>query len=114
MHAMDHEEWIRALEDGVTPNAAAKKAGVDPSTVSRQLKRGGLSPEVVIALSRAYGKKAGDELVRTGFLEPADIEGVGVESALRLATSRQMLDEIDRRMSDGGGADLNVKPSERG
>lgn len=112
MQDMDHKEWLEGLTSDTT-NGAAEKAGITPATLFRQLSRGRISAENVIALSRAYGKKAGDELVRTGFLEPEDIEGVGVESALRLATSRQVLDEIDRRMGDGAGADLNVRPSER-
>ncbi|MGF7120401.1 transcriptional regulator [Rhodococcus sp. BE178] len=109
---MDHKQWLAELTTDTT-NGAAEKAGITPATLFRQLSRGRISAENVIALSRAYGKKAGDELVHTGFLERSDIEGVGIESALRLASSRQMLDEIDRRMGDGHGDDLNTKPSER-
>lgn len=112
MQDMDHKRWLEELTTDTT-NGAAEKAGITPATLFRQLTRGRISAENVIALSRAYGKKAGDELVRTGFLNPEDIEGVGIESALRLATSRQMLDEIDRRMGDGRGHDFDTRPSER-
>ncbi|WP_143153966.1 helix-turn-helix domain-containing protein [Rhodococcus rhodnii] len=101
---MDHREWLDDIIGADSYRAAASKVGVDQSTLSRQLTRKGeLSAENVIAIARAYGRRAGDELVSTGYLVPGDIEGVGVEGALQRATNKQLLEEIDRRMTAGFG-----------
>ena len=42
---MDMKEWITNLPGSPRPTPAAKAAGIDPSTISRQLKRGRLSAE---------------------------------------------------------------------
>ncbi len=105
MHHMDHKEWLDQLVGADSYRTAAAKVGVDQSTLSRQLtRRGVISPEYVIALARAYGRRAGDELVVTGYLAPGDLEGVGIDSALRAATNRQLLEEIERRMESGAGS----------
>lgn len=105
MHRMDHKEWLDQLIGSDSFRTAAAKIGVDQSTLSRQLtRRGTLSPENVIALARAYGRRAGDELVVTGYLTTEDIEGVGVDRALRAATNKQLLDEVEQRMDAGIGA----------
>lgn len=97
MQLMDFRAWIAALPGAPTQTEAAEAASVDKSTLSRQLKRGALSMEVVSALARAHGVKPADALVQTGLLAPEDVEGVGVAEALRRATNREMFDEIERR-----------------
>ncbi|MDN6242159.1 helix-turn-helix domain-containing protein [Corynebacterium variabile] len=94
---MDYRAWIAALPGHPTQTEAGDAAGIDRSTVSRQLKRGALSMEVVAAMARAHGVKPADALVQTGHLLPEDIEGVGIEEALRRATNRQLFDEIESR-----------------
>lgn len=108
MHHMDHKEWLDALIGSDSYRSAAAKIGVDQSTLSRQLtRRAALSAEYVILLARAYGRRAGDELVATGYLEPGDLEGVGVEQALKSATNQQLLEEVDSRMTAGFGDVFN-------
>lgn len=97
MQLMDYRAWIAALPGHPTQTEAGDAAGIDRSTVSRQLKRGALSMEVVAAMARAHGVKPADALVQTGHLQPEDIEGVGVEEALSHATNRQLFDEIESR-----------------
>lgn len=97
MQLMDYRAWIAALPGHPTQTEAGDAAGIDRSTVSRQLKRGALSMEVVAAMARAHGVKPADALVQTGHLLPEDIEGVGIEEALRRATNRQLFDEIESR-----------------
>lgn len=53
--------------------------------------------EVVTAIARAHGVKPADALVETGHLQPDDIDGIGVEEALRRATNRQIFNEIETR-----------------
>lgn len=102
MQDMDHEAWLAGITADTT-NGAAERAGITPATLFRQLKRGKVSAENVIAIARAYGRRAGDELVATGYLAPEDLEGVGVLPALKSATNKQLLEEIDGRMAAGMG-----------
>lgn len=104
---MDHRIWLDQLIDGDSYRNAAAKIGINQSTITKQLGKEKLSAENVTALARAYGRRAGDELVVTGYLTDEDIEGVGVERALHSATNHQLLNEIDRRMADGIGDVFN-------
>ncbi|QRY62698.1 helix-turn-helix transcriptional regulator [Gordonia sp. PDNC005] len=94
---MTHEEWLAATIGVDSQRAAAIKVGVPQSTISRQLARRKLDAELVVSLARAYGVPAGQALIDTGYLEPADLRGVGVQQALGRATNHQLLEEIMRR-----------------
>ncbi|MGN0096243.1 MAG: hypothetical protein ACI38U_09275 [Corynebacterium sp.] len=94
---MEHRAWIDGLIDGDSYRAAAEKVGTNGSTITRQLAKEHLSPEMVIALCRAYGCKPVDGLVETGYLQPWEIEGVGIDTAIDQATNKQLLDGIMRR-----------------
>lgn len=94
---MEHNAWIADLIGEDTRRTASSKAGMSESTLSRQLSRGTLRPEMVIALCRAYGRKPVDGLVETGYLQPWEIEGVGIDAAIDRATNKQLLDGIMRR-----------------
>lgn len=94
----NHEEWIKGIREGLTPTVAAQKAGLAHTTVLRQLSRGKLSADNVIAIAHAFNLKAGDALVQTGHIAPSDIEGAGIEHSLGLATNQQLLNEINKRV----------------
>ena len=96
---MDMKEWIASLPGSPRPTPAAKAAGIDPSTISRQLKRGRLSAENVIILCRCFGKSPLDGLAETGYILHTDIEGVSVDEALEIATNKQIRDEVIRRIT---------------
>lgn len=100
---MDMKDWIASLPGSPLPTQAAEASGIDRSTISRQLKRGQLSAENVIAICRAFGKSAADGLVETGYLTPGDFEGAGVVEALSKATNQQIVDEISKRLASGMG-----------
>ncbi|WP_298075962.1 hypothetical protein [uncultured Corynebacterium sp.] len=67
------------------------------STLSRQLSRGSLRPEMVIALCRGYNRSPVTGLIQTGYLNEWETDGVGIPFALRKASNQQLLDEIIRR-----------------
>ncbi|WP_153246042.1 hypothetical protein [Corynebacterium sp. 805_CJEI] len=67
------------------------------STLSRQLSRGSLRPEMVIALCRGYNRSPVTGLIETGYLREWEAEGVGIPFALHNASNQQILDEILRR-----------------
>lgn len=94
---MKHSEWVDTLTDGATTRAIGEKLGIAHTTIARQIKAEKLSPEMVIDLCRAFGKLPVDGLLETGYLEYGDIEGAGIPQALRWATNRQLLGEINRR-----------------
>lgn len=104
MQLMEMKAWISTLPGSPLPTQAAEAAGIDRSTMSRQLKRGNLSAENVIALCRAFGKSPADGLVETGHLERSDFDGAGVVDALSEATNQQILDEITKRLTGGTGS----------
>ena len=78
-----------------------------------------LTADNVIAIAHAYNLKAGDALVKTGHITPLDLDGTGIETALGLATNKQLLNEIDRRVDPestrvfrGTGISPNIKSSD--
>lgn len=94
---MDFNQWLLELIGEDTQRTASTKAGMSESTLSRQLSRGALRPEMVIALCRGYGRSPVTGLIETGYLHEWEAEGVGIPYALQEATNQQLLDEIMRR-----------------
>lgn len=108
---MDMKDWIASLPGSPLPTQAAEASGIDRSTISRQLKRGQLSAENVIAICHAFRKSAVDGLIETGYLTPDDLEGAGIVEALAQATNQQIVDEISKRLAVGTG-DLFTQDAE--
>lgn len=94
---MDFNAWLLELIGDDTQRTASTKAGMAESTLSRQLSRGTLRPEMVIALCRGYDRSPVTGLIETGYLREWEAEDVGIPYALRQATNQQLLDEIMRR-----------------
>lgn len=94
---MNFETWLTDLIGEDTRATASKKADYAQSTISRQLSRGYLRPETVIALCRAYDRSPVAGLIETGYINDYELHGPDVEVALREATNEQLLDEIMRR-----------------
>ncbi|VEH79479.1 DNA-binding protein [Corynebacterium kutscheri] len=107
---MNFEDWLDALLAGETRAIAARKAGYAQSTITRQLSRGHLRPEMVIALCRAYDRSPVTGLIETGYLYDYETEGVAIPYALQEATNQQILDEIMRR-SDPEARELFGDPT---
>ena len=94
---MNFNEWIDSLIGTDTRGTAANKAGYAPSTISRQLDRGHLRPETVIALCRAYDRSPIAGLIETGYVHSHEVDAPEIAEALTRATNQQLLDEILRR-----------------
>lgn len=101
MKSMNMRDWILSLPSSPLPTQAATAAGIDISTISRQLKRNHISAENVIKLCKAFGKSPIDGLIETGYLSPTDAQEISISSALRDATNRQLAAEVTRRMDIG-------------
>lgn len=102
MQDMEHGEWLKNLTRDTT-NGAAERAGITPTTLFRQVEKGRISAQNVIALAHAYGAKAGDQLLATGHITADDLDGIGVKEALARATNKEFLDEMERRLEMGIG-----------
>ena len=118
LHHMNHEEWLDRLIEPNSRRTAATKAGTSHSTISRQLAKGKLDPELVIALARAYDQSPADALVELGYLTAEELDLAGVPAALGYATNAQILDEIRQRTDPdavrllrGGGDPDVITPS---
>ena len=94
---MNFETWLTDLIGEDTRATASKKADYAQSTISRQLSRGYLRPETVIALCRAYDRSPVSGLIETEYINDYELHGPDVEVALHEATNEQLLDEIMRR-----------------
>ena len=94
---MNFETWLDNLIGDDTRATASKKADYAQSTISRQLSRGYLRPETVIALCRAYDRSPVSGLIETGYINDYELQGPDVEIELHEATNEQLLDEIMRR-----------------
>lgn len=97
MNEMTHETWLAELIGTDSMRTASQKTDYAQTTISRQLSRGHLSPEMVIALCRAYDRSPVAGLIETGYINDYELHGPDVEVALREATNEQLLDEIMRR-----------------
>lgn len=95
---MRHEEWLTRTIGSDSQRSTAGKVGVPQSTISRQLAKGKLDPELVIAIARAYEVSAIDALVDTDYLKEDDVDIAGVPQALGYATNQQLYEEIMRRV----------------
>lgn len=92
-----HEEWLLELISTDSMRTAAQKTQYAQTTISRQLSRGNLSPEMVIALCRAYDRSPVQGLIETGYINDYEVEGPDVATALDKATNQQLLDQIMKR-----------------
>lgn len=99
---MNIEEWFKDITAGESQRTVAEKINVQQSKLSRQLKAGHLDAEIIRDIARAYGSKAGDELLKTGFLRPEDLTLVGVEEALGIAKNSQLWVEMSLRSDPEG------------
>lgn len=103
MGCMDKLKWYRQVVGDASENAVAKKAHLSQATLNRQLKSGKLSPEITVAIARAYGVDVLDALVAQGLLDPDDLRSHGARAALEAATDEEIAALVLERMRDGRG-----------
>jgi hypothetical protein len=96
--------------------AMAAKAGMEQTTLNRQLK-GTISAETVVALCRAYDLDFADAFVAAGYITDEEANRLGARIGLAAFTDLELAREIVRRIENGdaGSAltgELPVEPSE--
>lgn len=107
---MDMNEWFKQTTEPDTQRMVARKIGAQQSKISRQLKLDRMEAELVIDIARAYEKNIVQALVDTGFLHIDEVERVGIEEALDLATNRQFLAAIERRTDPDAHRLMGIQP----
>lgn len=98
---MNNSKWLEKVTNNASVNAAANRAGIVQRTLSRQVERGEISAENVIAIAIAYGAHPVRALVDTGYLDEKYARTVDPMTALRSVTEDQLADEVLRRMKRG-------------
>lgn len=88
--------WFNAITTDPS-RAVAHRTGLAASTITRAANADNPPPAVVVAIARAYGFDPVRALVLSGFLEPEEADGHGVDSALASAPRAALLYELLRR-----------------
>jgi hypothetical protein len=94
------QEWLALTSSGDAQNETARRAGIPQATYSRQITRGVLTPENVVAIARAYRVSPIDGLVAIGLIRDSDITQVSVRKALLEASDDDLVEETWRRLKD--------------
>lgn len=97
MQCMNINDWFVEVTGGESYNAVAKRAGVQASSIWRQLPDR-LSEKNAVAIARAYGRPAIEPLVVMGLLTDEDIKAIKSQDALRDASDEELMAELSRRI----------------
>lgn len=97
MQCMSINDWFEKITGGESYNAVAKKAGVQASSIWRQLPDR-LSEKNAVAIARAYGRPAIEPLIIMGLLTDDDIKAIKSQDALRDASDDELMAELGRRI----------------
>ena len=101
---MDTIAWYEETVGDDTTNGVATKAGLVTTTLARQLDKGRLTPETVVAIADAYGRDVLDALVSASLITREQIRRHGARAALADATDQEIAEEVWARMQRGHGA----------
>lgn len=95
---MNIAKWYERVAGSHSVNAVAGIAGINQSTLNRQLRSGRLEPELVVAIARAFNEDILDALIIQGFLTREDVEKHASRTTLEQATDKEIVAEIERRL----------------
>lgn len=107
---MDIVQWYYDTVKGDSHNTVAKKAGVNTSTVTRQLNAGRLEPALVVPIARAYSADVLEALIVQGLITaadchldrlPATIQRLGRQEVIESLTDQEIADVVWSRLADG-------------
>lgn len=103
---MKHTEWLNKISKSDAIHAIAQRAKIVPRTFARQVERGEISAENVIAIAVAYNTHPVRALVDTEYLDEEYARTVDPVSAIRMVSEEQLADEALRRMKLGVKTDV--------
>lgn len=99
-----HTRWFNRVTGGASGRSAGAAADVSSATLNRQLARGALTPDMVIAIARGYGRSPVTALVETGYLTFDEAHHLDVVDSARLLSDQQLVRELARRVDDNEAA----------
>lgn len=79
-------------------SAVARRLGIRVATVSDWRHRAP-GPDAVRAFADTYGLRRVEAFVAAGLLDPSDIAGIPAPLGADTLSNRQLLDEVERRMT---------------
>lgn len=98
---MDIETWISSLPGAPSITAVASEAGIQKTTLFRQIERGAISAENVILICQAYDIDVAAALIAHGYCTEDNfkVEALAVREALERADWSEIFDEITKRVN---------------
>lgn len=97
---MDHKAWYDRITDNAPGRSAAMKAGISVATLNRQLARGVISAENVIAIARAYNQAPVSALLATGYLRSGEVSPVtDLKALLDSVGDRELIHTLALRIN---------------
>lgn len=94
----DFRAFLMEATGGDSARAWARVAGVEPSTLMRQMARGEIKAQTLVAICRGYGIPLLRAFVAAGYITQDEADSVGVRGSLADATDRQLVEEMLRRV----------------
>lgn len=105
---MNSIAWMRGTVGDDTRNAVADHAGIVQSTLNRQIDKGVLRPETVVAIARAYGVPILPGLVACGLITEQEAaikaRSDSILEALAKADDADLVREVLHRIEQDGAA----------
>ncbi|AYF77994.1 hypothetical protein D7D52_33935 [Nocardia yunnanensis] len=89
--------WVEELTGGDSTRAMAVATGIPQATLARHLTQPTPPVETLIEIARAYNANPVEVQVIAGIITEAEAQRAGSGSAIREATTRQLLTELLRR-----------------
>ncbi len=96
---MDISQWYRETVQDDSINAAAARAGIQQTTLNRQVRSGKFTAETVVALARGYRVDIIEALVTLGLFTYRDLRLPSLKATLADATDQDIVDEVARRIA---------------
>lgn len=106
MSAENWQQYVRRVTRNMTQSRIADLTGAAQTNIGRWLRGETPAPkaESVVAFARALGHEPLEALIAAGYLTPEEAGAtVKVSPSLAGITTRQLLDELDRRIVSGDG-----------
>ncbi|MEV6769893.1 hypothetical protein AB0N05_14830 [Nocardia sp. NPDC051030] len=91
------KRWIEDLTGGDSTRSIAAVTGIPQATLARHLAMPTPPVETLIEIARAYAANPVEVQVVAGIITEAEAQRAGSGSAIRHATTRQLLTELLRR-----------------
>lgn len=104
----DFEAYLTRITHGASRRAIADAAGLEPSTLTRQLQRGRVPIETTVAIARAFRADLMEAFVEAGYITPSEATGLASRNALSAATDLQLAEEILRRVQAAASPELEA------